>query len=102
MVAFSGENHPRGDHLGVAVAAALGVQNFDAADPLLANERKRQCCQTAADCVAEAVAALEGGMTYDAVNVSIDAAADALLSLTGARATQAVVDRIFEKFCVGK
>ena len=30
------------------------------------------------------------------------AAADALLSLTGARATQAVVDRIFEKFCVGK
>lgn len=58
--------------------------------------------QTAADCVAEAVAALEGGMTYDAVNVSIDAAADALLSLTGARATQAVVDRIFEKFCVGK
>ena len=52
--------------------------------------------------MAEAVAALEGGMTYDAVNVSIDAAADALLSLTGARATQAVVDRIFEKFCVGK
>ena len=38
----------------------------------------------AADCVAEAMAALESGMTYDAVNVSIDAAADALLSLTGA------------------
>ena len=102
VVAYSAKNHTGRDDLTVAVADALGVQNFDAADPLLANERQRQCCQTAADCVAEAVAALEGGMTYDAVNVSIDAAADALLSLTGARATQAVVDRIFEKFCVGK
>ena len=102
VVAYSAKNHTGRDDLAVAVADALGVQNFDAADPLLANERQRQCCQTAADCVAEAVAALEGGMTYDAVNVSIDAAADALLSLTGARATQAVVDRIFEKFCVGK
>ena len=102
VVAYSAKNHTGRDDLAVAVADALGVQNFDAADPLLANERQRQCCQTAADCVAEAVAALKGGMTYDAVNVSIDAAADALLSLTGARATQAVVDRIFEKFCVGK
>lgn len=102
VVAYSAKNHTGRDDLAMAVADALGVQNFDAADPLLANERQRQCCQTAADCVAEAVAALEGGMTYDAVNVSIDAAADALLSLTGARATQAVVDRIFEKFCVGK
>ena len=101
-VAYSAKNHTGRDDLAVAVADALGVQNFDAADPLLANERQRQCCQMAADCVAEAMAALEGGMTYDAVNVSIDAAADALLSLTGARATQAVVDRIFEKFCVGK
>lgn len=98
MVAYSAKNHTGRDDLAVAVADALGVQNFDAADPLLANERQRQCCQTAADCVAEAVAALEGGMTYDAVNVSIDAAADALLSLTGARATQAVVDRILKNF----
>ena len=102
VVAYSAKNHTGRDDLAVAVAGALGVQNFDAADPLLANERQRQCCQMAADCVAEAMAALESGMTYDAVNVSIDAAADALLSLTGARATQAVVDRIFEKFCVGK
>ena len=100
--AYSAKNHIGRDDLAAAVADALGVQNFDAADPLLANERQRQCCQTAADCVSEAVIALESGMTYDAVNVSIDAAADALLSLTGARATQAVVDRIFEKFCVGK
>ena len=63
VVAYSAKNHTGRDDLAVAVADALGVQNFDAADPLLANERQRQCCQTAADCVAEAVAALEGGMT---------------------------------------
>ena len=58
VVAYSAKNHTGRDDLAVAVADALGVQNFDAADPLLANERQRQCCQTAADCVAEAVAAL--------------------------------------------
>lgn len=102
VVQYSATQHTGREQLEAAVKDALGVQSFDAADPLLANERQRQCCQTAADCVAEAIAALEGGLTYDAVNVSVDAAADALLSLTGERATQAVVDRIFQEFCVGK
>ena len=41
-------------------------------------------------------------MTLDAVNVSADAAVDALLTLTGERAGDAVINEIFSKFCVGK
>ena len=41
-------------------------------------------------------------MTYDAVNVMIDSAADELLSLTGKKASAEVVNNIFSKFCVGK
>ena len=41
-------------------------------------------------------------MTLDAVTVSVEAAVDALLELTGERATTAVVDEVFAHFCVGK
>ena len=41
-------------------------------------------------------------MTMDAVNVSLDCSISALLELTGERATEKIVDNIFEQFCVGK
>ena len=37
----------------------------------------------------------------DAVTVMIDNGANALLELTGEKATEAVVDEVFSKFCVG-
>ena len=46
--------------------------------------------------------ALQSGMTLDAVSVNIDDALSQLLELTGERVTQAVVDGIFARFCVGK
>ena len=42
------------------------------------------------------------GETLDAVNVCIDAAIDDLLELTGERASEAVIDQVFARFCVGK
>ena len=50
----------------------------------------------------EAADALEAGVSYDAVCVCIERAVDALLTLTGRRATQEVVDQVFSRFCVGK
>ena len=41
-------------------------------------------------------------MTFDAINVCLDCALDELLVLTGQRASEAVVDEVFSKFCVGK
>jgi tRNA modification GTPase len=42
------------------------------------------------------------GMTMDAVNVCIDNAIEALLSLTGEKAKESVVNEVFAQFCVGK
>ena len=50
----------------------------------------------------EALAAARAGVSYDAVCVCIQGAADALLELTGEKASQAVVDQVFSRFCVGK
>ena len=88
--------------LEAAVAAVTGVERLDAAEPLLATERQRDCARRCLDCILEAAAALDGGLTLDAVSVSVDGAIAAILELTGERATEAVVDEVFARFCVGK
>lgn len=67
-----------------------------------ANERQKLCIDKALGCVVESIAALENGELLDAVNVLIDEAEQHLLELTGKRITNAVVDEVFSRFCVGK
>ena len=85
-----------------AVRDAVGLQGMDGTEPLLANERQRRCAALCLDCLNEGLDALKAGMTLDAVEVSIDGAISAILELTGERATEAVVDEVFARFCVGK
>ena len=85
-----------------AVKEVLGIAAFDSNAPLLANLRQKQNCQRAYESICGALDALEMGMTFDAINVMLDSAADELLSLTGKKATTEVVNNIFSKFCVGK
>lgn len=85
-----------------AVAQITGVEQLNAAEPVLATERQRQCARDCLACMEEAGTALATGMTLDAVSVSLDGAIAALLQLTGERTTEAVVDEVFARFCVGK
>lgn len=79
-----------------------GVCRLNGAEPVLATERQRDAVRRALDGVGQASAALEEGLTLDAVSVCVDGALDALMELTGERVTEAVVDDIFARFCVGK
>lgn len=85
-----------------AVAEIMMTNEFDPAAACLTSERQRQCCIRAMGHIDEAIAAIQGGVTLDAVNVCADCAIDALLELTGEKATAAVVDEVFSRFCVGK
>ncbi|MDE6731203.1 MAG: tRNA uridine-5-carboxymethylaminomethyl(34) synthesis GTPase MnmE [Oscillospiraceae bacterium] len=85
-----------------AVTAFASRKAVPAEDGMIANERQRDCLRLAVDAVHEALEALRMGMAYDAVTVSLDAASDALLQLTGERVTDKVVDTVFARFCVGK
>ena len=67
-----------------------------------ANERQKRCIDNALSSLDEAVSALESGEFLDAVNVLIDEAEQSILSLTGEKITDAVVDEVFSRFCVGK
>lgn len=102
VVFLSAKEKTGKQELEAAVRELLGVTNFDAGAPILANGRQKQCCKEALARVDEALYAAQAGLTFDAINVMIDAAIDALLSLTGRKATEEVVNNIFSKFCVGK
>lgn len=67
-----------------------------------ANERQKACCDRAVSGLEAARAAILAGETLDAVTVCLDSAASALLELSGEKVTEAVVDDVFSRFCVGK
>lgn len=90
------------EQLEKAVEQFAGRLEIPAEDGMIANERQRTCLSDAITAVQEALDALQMGLAYDAVTVSLEGAADALLQLTGERITDAVVDAVFTRFCVGK
>lgn len=78
------------------------LSGYDSSPAVFANERQKLCCERSLEHVALAISALEMGLTLDAVTIDIDEAANSLLELTGEKATEAVVDDVFSRFCVGK
>ena len=85
-----------------ALEAVLGTADLDAEAGIIANDRQLDCVNRAFYALQDAVSALEGGFTFDAVGVCIDDAITALCELTGERASESVVDEVFSRFCVGK
>lgn len=102
QVYISAKDGTGADKLAAAVETALGTNNVDTSAALLANERQRICCERAAECLREAIDALRMNMTLDAVTVTTEGAINELLTLTGEKAGEAVINEVFSRFCVGK
>ncbi len=101
-VEISAKNQQNLSNLQNAVESFANRHATPAEDGMIANERQRICLASALSAVQEALDALSMGLAFDAVTVSLDAAADALLQLTGEKVTDKVVDTVFQRFCVGK
>ena len=69
---------------------------------LLTDQRQEEAARRAAAAVERAIAALESGLTPDAVLTDAEEALEALGELTGRTAKEEIVSRIFSRFCVGK
>ena len=85
-----------------AAVAALFPAPPAQTDTLLTNARQAEAVKRALDAVTAALDALRGGMTPDVVLTETEAASAALGELTGRTAREDMVQRIFERFCVGK
>lgn len=85
-----------------AILKAVGIFGLDPESGILANERQYEAAFKAKQEIDLAIASLNDGVTLDAVEVLLEEAVSAMLSLSGKRTTEAVVDEVFSKFCVGK
>lgn len=97
--AKSGEGH---EELVKAVEKIAGTENLNPSEGILSNERQRLTVSNALSSIKEAKDALSLGMTFDAVTVSLEDAISQLLELTGEKASDEIIDRVFHNFCVGK
>ena len=68
----------------------------------LTAQRHIELAQGAADSLDRAVEAIEAGMPLDTAAIDIRQALFSLSEITGENATEAVIDRVFASFCVGK
>ena len=80
----------------------LKTADLDPSEPIMANERQLDCARRGEKAIAEGLDALCAGMTLDAVGICIETALDALYELTGEKASDAVIEQVFSRFCVGK
>lgn len=90
------------DEFREALGKLLKTAELDPAEPVMANERQLDCARRGEKALSEGLEALECKMTLDAVGICIEAALDALYELTGEKASEAVIEQVFSRFCVGK
>ena len=88
--------------ISAAVARLLGTAKLDPHAASLSGQRQLAAATRARDAVAGAFDAVQAGFGLDAVSVCVDDALDALCALTGENASEAVIEEVFERFCVGK
>lgn len=102
LVYLSAKENSGIENLINAVEEEFSLNEIDFDTTCASNERQKSCIDSALSCLNNAIEALECGQLLDAVTVLIDEAEQYLLELTGEKITDAVVDEVFSRFCVGK
>ena len=92
---------------GLPELEAAVAELFPAGDPveagsLLTDQRQEEAVTRSRDAIRRAKAALESGLTPDAILTDAEEALEVLGELTGRTARESIVSRIFSRFCVGK
>ena len=78
----------------------FGERGEDAA--FLIEQRHFDALQRAGESLHRAITACQNGAPLDLIGIDVKEAWDALGEITGETATEAIIEEIFSKFCVGK
>lgn len=84
------------------ISHVMGLASFDPTAAHIANERQLRAVKLALVHIEDAKTAAESGISLDAVGVTIETALDALYAISGKTASDDIVTKVFENFCVGK
>ncbi|NLD84135.1 MAG: tRNA uridine-5-carboxymethylaminomethyl(34) synthesis GTPase MnmE, partial [Clostridiales bacterium] len=85
-----------------AMAAFAGTDARAAEDLLVTSARHKCLLDSAAGHIRDALSALRTGVDMDCVTIDLQSAWDDLGAITGNTLSEEIIDRIFEKFCLGK
>lgn len=102
IVYISAKENQNIKDLEAAVMEVFSIDPQGFSSVTAANERQKVCIEKSLSAVRSAISAIEAGEMLDAINVMLDEAEQFLLELTGEKITDAVVDEVFSRFCVGK
>lgn len=102
VVEVSAQHSKTKEIIEAAVKEILHIQEPDPNLPVIISDRQLRETMAAKKAMEEAKNAINNGMTYDIVSLCLEEALEALAAITGESATEAVMDEVFEKFCVGK
>ncbi len=80
----------------------IGLSNFDPSDAVISNERQLMALKKATEILEDIINQLNLGITLDAVTVLMQDALSIFMEFTGENVSEAVVNKVFSKFCVGK
>ena len=90
------------DALRAAMLRLLGCGGVTDGEVMLTRVRHRDAIRRAREALEEARAALASGEPSDLAAIGVRAACRELAEVTGRQVDEAVIDRIFEQFCLGK
>ena len=102
VVQISAKNGDGLKELEEIITRISGTADLNPSEGILSNERQRNAVVRAEQALSQSLEALSLGMTFDAVNVTLEEAIESILELTGERVSDVVVDSVFHNFCVGK
>lgn len=85
-----------------AIEKALNEYKLPADAVMLINERQFSSAKRAYDEIYAAICSLNEGQLADMIGISLEAAARHLSEISGENVSDAIVNEIFSKFCVGK
>ena len=90
------------DELEQKIKEKLKINDCNFADGMIANQRQLECAIKAKFALQSTLEAINQGITLDAISVMLEEAISALLELTGEKASDEILNKVFERFCIGK
>lgn len=102
IIEISAKDISAAEKINEAVSRRTGLSKLDLSSGFIANERQRICIQEAKEYINQALTALQLGVTLDAVGIMCESALERLYELSGENVSEAVIDQVFSRFCVGK
>ncbi|MFI3206306.1 MAG: tRNA uridine-5-carboxymethylaminomethyl(34) synthesis GTPase MnmE [Clostridia bacterium] len=90
------------DELKELLEKMLGLGKVQTGSAELCTDRQKEAVTRAKTATEQAHNDLENGLTLDAVTVLVEESISALLELKGEKVSEALVNNVFSRFCVGK